>query len=75
MPVDEIPVSDLFAPLCVIEIAARAATDADTCVSPDDIRAWIVTNGDIPAGACVAMHSGWAGKVDADGYRKFAGKA
>ena len=46
--VDEIPVSELVAPLCVIDIAARAAEDADTQVTPDDIRAWIATNGDIP---------------------------
>ena len=73
--VDEIPVSELVAPLCVIDIAARAAEDADTQVTPDDIRAWIATNGDIPNGACVAMHSGWAGKVDTDDFRKFDGKA
>ena len=46
--VDEIPVSELVAPLCVIDIAARAAEDADTQDTPDDIRAWIATNGDIP---------------------------
>jgi len=75
MSVDEIPVSDLFAPLCVIDIAARAAMDADTRVTPDDINAWIATHGDIPAGACVAMHSGWASKIDTDGYRNFDGEA
>ena len=72
--VDEIPVSDLVAPLCVIDIAQRADEDADTRVTPDDIRAWIAVNGDIPGGACVAMHSGWAGKVDTDGFRNFDGK-
>ena len=56
--VDEIPVSDLVAPLCVIDIARRAEEDADTQVTPDDIRAWIAAHGDIPDGACVAMHSG-----------------
>ena len=59
----------------MIDIAARAAEDADTQVTPDDIRAWIATNGDIPNGACVAMHSGWAGKVDTDDFRNFDGKA
>ena len=56
--VDEIPVSSLFAPLCVIDIAARAAEDADTQVTPDDLKKWIAANGEIPDGACVAMHSG-----------------
>ena len=67
--VAEIPVSQLIAPLCVIDIKARAAEDADTQVPPDDLRAWIAANGEIPDGACVAMNSGWAGKVDGDGFR------
>ena len=67
--VAEIPVSSLVAPLCVVDIAARAAGDADTRVTPDDLKAWIAANGDIPAGACVAMHSGWADKVATDGFR------
>lgn len=75
MSVDEIPVENLVAPLCVIDIAARAAEDADTRVTPDDIAAWIAANGDIPAGACVAMHSGWAAKVATDGFRNFDGTA
>lgn len=73
--VDEIPVSSLVAPLCVIDIAARAAEDADTQVTPDDITAWVDAHGAIPNGACVAMHSGWAPKVDTDGFRNFDGKA
>ncbi len=73
--VAEIPVSSLFAPLCVIDIAARAAEDPDTQVTPDDIKAWVDANGDIPDGACVAMHSGWGAKVETDGFRNFDGEA
>ena len=73
--VDEIPISSLIAPLCVIDIAARAADDADAQVTPDDVKAWMATNGDIPENACVAMHSGWASKADGDGYRNFDGEA
>ncbi len=73
--VDEIPISDLVAPLCVVDIATRAAEDADAQVTPDDLSAWIAANGDIPDGACVAMHSGWASKVGGDGFRNFDGKA
>ncbi|MFK7995275.1 MAG: cyclase family protein [Granulosicoccus sp.] len=73
--VDEIPVSSLIAPLCIIDIAARAAEDADTSVTPDDLKAWIDAHGDIPDGACVAMHSGWAPKVNTDGFRNFDGEA
>ncbi|MEX0312259.1 MAG: cyclase family protein [Tateyamaria sp.] len=69
LSVDEIPVSSLVVPLCVIDIAERAATNADAQVTPDDLAAWIADHGDIPDGACVAMHSGWAGKTGGDGYR------
>ncbi|AXI55495.1 cyclase [Sulfitobacter sp. JL08] len=75
MSVDEIPVSSLIAPLCVVDIAARAAENADAQVTPDDLKAWIKVNGDIPDGACVAMHSGWGPKVETDGFRNFDGEA
>lgn len=75
LSVDEIPVSSLVAPLCVIDIAARAAEDADTQVTPDDLQAWISAHGPIPDGACVAMHSGWGAKAATDAYRGFDGTA
>ncbi|MEO0363003.1 MAG: cyclase family protein, partial [Pseudomonadota bacterium] len=43
--VDEIPVQNLVAPLCVVDIAARAEGDADAQVTPDDLKAWIDANG------------------------------
>lgn len=67
--VNEIPVSNLVCPLAVIDIAARAAGDADAQVTPEDITAWIAANGPIPDGACVAMHSGWAPKSGEAGFR------
>lgn len=72
--VDEIEVGNLIAPLCVIDIAARAAGDADAMVTPDDIKAWIAAHGEIPAHACVAMYSGWGAKVATDAYRGFDGE-
>lgn len=67
--VDEIPLSSLICPLVVVDIADRAAENADAQVTSDDLSAWISANGDIPDGACVAMHSGWAGKTGSDGFR------
>ncbi len=72
--VDEIPVSNLVAPLCVIDIAARAAEDADAQVTPEDIKAWMSANGEIPENACVAMHSGWGAKTGGDGFRNADGE-
>lgn len=79
--VNEIPVSSLIAPLCVVDIAARAAEDADAQVTPDDLAAWISAHGEIPENACVAMHSGWGAHVatekfrnaDADGTQHYPG--
>lgn len=59
----------LICPLCVIDLTAKAADDANAMVEPADIEAWVSANGDIPAGACVAMHSGWAAKVADPLYR------
>ena len=67
--VDEIPVSNLVCPLCVVDIAAKAAEDADAQVTPDDLTAWISANGPIPDGACVAMYSGWGAKTNTPEYR------
>lgn len=67
--VDELPLSSLVVPLCVIDIRARAAEDRDAQVTPDDITAWTARFGDIPDNACVAMLSGWAGKVGTPEFR------
>lgn len=48
LSVAEIPVSSLVVPLCVIDIKSRAADDADTQVTPDDIKAWISTHVRLP---------------------------
>ena len=57
--VAQVPVENLVVPLCVIDIKARASENADAQVSPDDLKAWMSTNGPIPDNACVAMNSGW----------------
>lgn len=72
--VDEIAIENLVVPICVIDISARASEDADAQLTPDDIKAWISTNGPIPENACVAMNSGWSSKASGDGYRGFDGE-
>lgn len=62
----------LMCPLCIIDIKAKAAEDPNAMVEPADIEAWVSANGDIPAGACVAMNSGWAAKVGDPSYRNDA---
>jgi kynurenine formamidase len=67
--VDELPVEQLVAPLCVVDITEKAAQDPNATVEPEDIEAWVSANGEMPAGACVAMHSGWAAKVGTPEFR------
>ena len=73
--VDEIPLSNLVAPVCVIDIAAKAAENPDAQLTPDDLKAWIAANGEIPDHACVALYSGWGAKAATDGFRNFDGEA
>jgi kynurenine formamidase len=61
---NELPVAQFFAPLAVIDISARAASDPDAQVMPDDILAWESDHGALPAGAFVAMSSGWDARID-----------
>jgi kynurenine formamidase len=70
--VAELPVEDLIAPLVVIDIKAKAVENADAQVTPDDIKAWISANGDLPAGAVVAMNSGWGAHLGTDKFRNAA---
>ncbi len=67
--VAEIPVDNLVVPLCVIDIKARAAENADAQVTVDDVKAWVAANGPIPDKACVAMNSGWDAHVNSDKFR------
>ena len=67
--VAEIPVSDLVVPLAVIDIREKAAANADAQLTPDDIKAWIAANGDLPEKACVALFSGWDKHLGTDKFR------
>jgi kynurenine formamidase len=66
---DQIPISRLVVPLVVVDIRAKAGQNPDAQVAPDDLRAWERRYGRIPEGACVAMQSGWADKVDTPEFR------
>jgi kynurenine formamidase len=72
---DRLPPDRFFAPLAVVSIETRAATDADALVSVDDLLAWEKKHGRIPRGAVVAMHSGWDARVaDANRFLNKDGK-
>jgi kynurenine formamidase len=60
---DKLPADKFFAPLAVINIESRAAKDADAVVTIDDVVAWEKQHGRLPAGAFVAMYSGWGARI------------
>jgi kynurenine formamidase len=64
----ELKLDELVAPIVVVDISGRAASEHDTVVTPDDLERFERRYGRIPKRAVVAMHSGWesrAGSVDA----------
>ena len=61
---ERIPVEQLIAPLAVIDISERAASDPDAEGTVDDITAWEEANGPLPTGAFVALYSGWEARLD-----------
>jgi len=69
---DRIPADNLVVPLAVIDVAAKAASNADYQLSRDDLAVWERRHGRLPANCCVAMLSGWGAYV-ADAA-KFTGK-
>lgn len=71
MTADMIPLTDLLVPAAVINISTRAASNPDTSLTPDDVKAWEAKNGPLPEGCCVIMNSGWHKLV---GDPKFTGK-
>ena len=67
--VAKIAVEDLVAPLVVVDIRARAAENADAQLTPDDLKAWVAANGELPDGAVVALNSGWDAHLGTDKFR------
>lgn len=62
--VDSVPPGGLVGPAVVIDISAKTADEADAMVTAEDLMAWEEANGEIPAGAFVAMYSGWEERWD-----------
>jgi kynurenine formamidase len=58
--VDEIPLSQLFAPGVVIDVSVAVSMDPDYRVSVNDIRRFESTSGRIPDGAVVLAYTGWS---------------
>ncbi len=59
---DQIPLQQLLAPAVVIDVAAKAAANADYRLTADDVRAWESQHGTIAAGTIVLLHTGWGAR-------------
>ncbi|MEM7375438.1 MAG: cyclase family protein [Bacteroidota bacterium] len=66
---DNIPVADLVGQVAVIDIRAKAADNPDAQLTPEDIKAWEATHGELPSGVIVAMNSGWDAYVNGPKFR------
>lgn len=67
--VDALTASDLFGPAVVIDVSRQTAADPNYALTEQDLRNWESEHGDVPPGAIVLMHSGWATRwTDPDAY-------
>jgi kynurenine formamidase len=70
VPLDKIPLEELFAPAVVIDVRTQAAADPDYQLNTADIAAWELAHGKIPENAVVLMHTGWDSRWnDYDSYK------
>jgi len=66
---DEVPAAQLIGPLVIVDIRAKADRDADATLDADDLQDWEKRHGRIPAGAVVAMFSGWETRLATPRFR------
>jgi kynurenine formamidase len=62
----QLTLDELIAPIAVIDISERAASNPDTVVTPDDVRTYERRHGRIKRGSIVAMNSGWESRVGSE---------
>lgn len=79
-PLHQVTLDEMIMPLCVIDLSAKCAEDADYALTISDIEQWEEVNGKIPAGSFVAFQSNWSKRpgetmdnLDAEGKRHFPG--
>lgn len=67
--IDAIAVAQLVCPLVVLDLRQQAANDPDYQVTPADLAAFERAQGRLPAGACLALRSGWDAHVATPRFR------
>jgi kynurenine formamidase len=69
LSVDELEPARLVCPLCIVDITAKAKDDPNAMLEAEDVERFVSAHGEIPAGACVALRSGWAAKLGTPAFR------
>src|SRR5687768_354991 len=59
---DQIPLSRLVAKAVVIDVTAKASTDRDYLLTPEDVTAFESQNGQIAEGTIVLLRTGWSSR-------------
>jgi len=59
---DTLELKSVVAPACVIDVRAEVEKDPDFLLSVEGVKAWEAEHGQIPAGAWVLLHTGWASR-------------
>jgi kynurenine formamidase len=59
---DQIPLQQLLAPAVVIDVASKAAANADYRLTAKDVRAWESQHGTIAPGTIVLLRTGWGAR-------------
>lgn len=57
--IQDVPADTLIAPAVVIDISAHVADNPDTLLSVEQVHAHEREHGQIPAGSCVLLRTGW----------------
>jgi kynurenine formamidase len=66
---EQIPVEQLVGPGIVVDVSAKAGTNADYRIVTADLKAWESEHGEIPKGAIVLLRTGFASRwPDAKSY-------
>jgi kynurenine formamidase len=68
--VDQIPTTQLFGPVVLLDVRAEAGRDADYQLPAARVEEWENKHGAIPRGAIVLLRTGWAARwPDVERYR------
>ncbi len=71
--VDRIPAESLVCPLVILDVRRQAGNAPDYQATPEDIARHEQQHGRIPAGACLALNSGWDARAGGAGFRNMRG--